>query len=96
MIFIERIDSVPLAADDFSYEYRAWVSVLVDSLNTTFEEIESDFNLLTAQSYTATEITDLFTDSKITDGIILYDSTNNVYVGMQSGALVQFTTTPYP
>jgi hypothetical protein len=30
------------------------------------------------------------------NGILLYDTTNNVYVGMQSGALVQFTTAAYP
>ncbi len=32
----------------------------------------------------------------IGNGILLYDTTNNVYVGMQSGALVKFTTTAYP
>lgn len=30
------------------------------------------------------------------NGILLYDTTNNVYVGMQNGALVKFTTTAYP
>jgi hypothetical protein len=32
----------------------------------------------------------------IGNGILLYDTTNNVYVGMQNGALVKFTTSPYP
>ena len=32
----------------------------------------------------------------IGNGILLYDTTNNVYVGMQNGALVKFTTTAYP
>jgi hypothetical protein len=32
----------------------------------------------------------------VTNGIVLYDTTTNVYVGMQNGALVQFTTTAYP
>jgi hypothetical protein len=30
------------------------------------------------------------------NGILLYDTTTNVYVGMQNGALVKFTTTAYP
>ena len=32
----------------------------------------------------------------IGNGILLYDTTNKVYVGMQNGALVKFTTTAYP
>ena len=32
----------------------------------------------------------------IGNGILFYDTTNNEYVGMQSGALVKFTTTAYP
>lgn len=32
----------------------------------------------------------------VSNGILLYDTTNNVYVGMQNGALVKFTTTAYP
>lgn len=32
----------------------------------------------------------------IGNGILLYDTTNNVYVGMQNGSLVQFTTAAYP
>ncbi len=32
----------------------------------------------------------------IGNGIIFYDTTTNVYVGMQSGSLVKFTTTAYP
>lgn len=35
-------------------------------------------------------------DDNITNGILLYDTTNNVYVGMQNGSLVKFTTTAYP
>jgi hypothetical protein len=30
------------------------------------------------------------------NGMLVYDTTNNVYVGMQNGALVKFTTTAYP
>ena len=32
----------------------------------------------------------------VSNGILLYDTTTNVYVGMQNGALVKFTTTAYP
>lgn len=32
----------------------------------------------------------------VSNGLFIYDTTNNVYVGMQSGALVKFTTTAYP
>ena len=35
-------------------------------------------------------------DVGVTNGILLYDKTNNVYVGMQNGALVKFTTSAYP
>lgn len=34
--------------------------------------------------------------SSVSNGVILYDTTNNVYVGMQNGVLVKFTTTSYP
>lgn len=32
----------------------------------------------------------------VEDGLFIYDTTNKVYVGMQNGALVKFTTTSYP
>ena len=32
----------------------------------------------------------------INNGSFLYDTTNNVYVGMQNNSLVKFTTTSYP
>ena len=35
-------------------------------------------------------------NATVGDGIIFYDTTNKVYVGMQNGALVKFTTTAYP
>lgn len=35
-------------------------------------------------------------DADVTNGILFYDTTMNVYVGMQNGALVKFTTTAYP
>lgn len=38
--YLDRIDAVPLAADAFSNEYKAWVTVLVDSLNSAIQTIE--------------------------------------------------------
>lgn len=44
-VFLDRIDAVPLAADPFSDEYKAWVTVLVDSLNSVINTVEQ--NLVT-------------------------------------------------
>lgn len=95
-IFLDRIDAVPLQGEEFSFEYNSWVAVLVDTLNENLSDIQNAFNLFTAPNYTATEINDLFIAGSLVDGIVLYDTTNNVYVGMQSGSLVKFTTAAYP
>ncbi len=34
--------------------------------------------------------------ASVSNGVLLYDTTTNVYVGMQNGSLVKFTTTAYP
>lgn len=95
-IFIQRVDAVPVQNTDFPFEFDQWLSNLVDSLNTSIEQIQNALNLLTAQSYTATQLADTsFTDT-LPNGVILYDSTNHVYVGKQNGALVQFDTSVYP
>ena len=44
----------------------------------------------------ASALTFIPNNGDIGNGILMYDTTNNVYVGMQSGALVKFTTTAYP
>ena len=50
-----------------------------------------------ATSTGASALTFIPTDGgDVGNGILFYDTTNNVYVGMQSGALVKFTTTAYP
>jgi hypothetical protein len=95
-IFLDRIDSVPVINSDIDMQLMQWMAVLVDSLNEDIADIESSFNLLTAQSYTAVEIAALDVAGDLVDGVILYDSTGNVYVGRISGALVKFTTTPWP
>lgn len=95
-IFLDRIDAVPLSSEDFSFQYSSWVSIFVDTLNENLGDIETAFNLLTAPNYSAVQINDMFTDGTIVNGMILYDTDNNVYVGMQNGALVKFTTGAYP
>ena len=96
IIFLDRIDSVPIMNVDFDPQFFQWLWVLVDTLNEDLRDIQNSFNFLSAPNYTATEINTFFTDGDLSNGIVLYDTTNNVYVGMQSGALVQFTTTAYP
>ena len=97
-IFLDRIDSVPIINGDFDPQFFQWLWVLVDALNENINDIQNSFNLLTAQSYTAAEIVAMQTavPSQLSNGVLLYDTTNNVYVGKQSGALVKFTTAAYP
>jgi hypothetical protein len=96
-IFLDRVDSSPLAnINDFNYQFIQWLWVLVDALNENMSDIQNAFNLLTAISYTQTQITDMQTAGQLSNGVILYDTTNNLYVGRQAGSLVKFTTTAYP
>lgn len=97
-IFLDRIDASPILSDVFEPPFASWLAVLVNVLNENIQDIQNDFNLLTAQSYTATQIVAMqtATPSQLSNGVLLYDSTNNVYVGKISGSLVKFTTTPYP
>ena len=41
MITLERIDSVPLQADDFSYQFKAWLGNIVDTLNSVMNQIQA-------------------------------------------------------
>jgi hypothetical protein len=96
-IFLDRIDSVPIASNtQFDTQFLQWLWVLVDALNENTSDIQNAFNLLTAIGYTQTQITDMNTAGQLSNGILLYDTTNNEYVGRQAGALVKFTTTAYP
>lgn len=95
-VFLDRIDAAPIINGDFDPQFLQWLWVLVDSLNSTIEDIQMAFNLLTAIGYTATQIASMESDGLLENGILLYDATNNVYVGKQSGALVKFSTTAYP
>lgn len=95
-LFLDRIDSVPIINIDVDPQFFQWLWVLVDTLNENLADIQTSFNLLTAQSYTSTEIATMETDGVLQDGVLLYDATLNVYVGRINGSLVKFTTTAYP
>ncbi len=95
-LFLDRIDAVPALNTDFNQQILQWLWVLVDALNENISDIQNAFNLLNASPYTSTQINDMQTAGTLTDGVFLYDSTLNVYVGRISGALVKFTTAAYP
>jgi hypothetical protein len=96
-IFLDRIDAVPIASNtEFDSQFLQWLWVLVDALNGNMTDIQGAFNLLTAIGYTQTQITDMNTAGELANGVILYDTTNDVYVGREAGSLVKFTTTAYP
>lgn len=95
-IFLDRVDSAPIINGDFDPQFLQWVWVLVDSLNENINDLENAINLLTAMNYTAAEIATMNSSGQLGNGILLYDTTNNVYVGKQNGSLVKFTVTAYP
>lgn len=97
MVTLDRIDASPIASNTFDPHFLLqWLWILVDTLNEILVNIENSFNLLEANGYTQTQITDMQTAGQLSDGVILYDTTNNVYVGRRAGTLVKFTTTAYP
>ncbi len=96
-IFLDRIDAVPVASNtQFDPQFLQWLWVLVDALNENLSDIQNSLNLLMAIGYTQTQINDMESAGQLSDGVLLYDTTNNVYVGREAGSLVKFTTTPYP
>lgn len=95
-IFLDRIDTAPIANDEFSAQMMQWFAVLIDTLNEDYTSIELALNFLTAPNFTDTEITQLEADGALVDGVLLYDTVNNVYVGRENGSLVKFTTTAWP
>lgn len=96
-LVLQRIDTSPIASNTFDpHFFLQWLWVLVDSLNEDFNILELSFNLFTTTGYTQTEITDMNMAGQLENGIFLYDTTNNVYVGRQAGSLVKFTTGAYP
>lgn len=97
-IFLDRVDAAPVLGSDFDFQFAQWLSVLVNTLNEMVNDVQNAFNLLQAQSYTASEIVAMQTavPTQLNNGVLLYDTTNNLYVGKINGSLVKFTTTAYP
>jgi len=96
-IFLDRVDAAPVINNDtLDAQLLQWMWVLVDTLNENIADIQNAFNLLRAMSYTAAEIVQFQASGLLVDGALLYDTTNNLYVGRRSGLLVKFTTTAYP
>lgn len=99
-IFLDRVDSSPLQETKFPFEFESWVSNLVDSLNKNLQVIQDALNLynngLITPSFTDVQIAALNISPGLPNGVILYDTVNNKYVGKISGILVSFTTGAYP
>jgi hypothetical protein len=95
-IFLDRIDASPILSDVFEPPFASWLAVLVNVLNENIQDIQNYFNLLEARGYTSAEIAALFSDGFLENGMILYDTDLDEYVGVQGGSLVKFTTTAYP
>jgi len=93
-VFLDRVNAVPIVNLDFTPEFIQWLTILVDSLNEVLADIEDLFNLIEAPHYTAAQIGAAGADWP--NGIVVYDTTNNVYVGKENGSLVQFDTSAYP
>jgi hypothetical protein len=94
-IELERINNVPLyGSSTLDSDLQRWLLTTVDSLNTLIDQLEFELNKLNVPILTATEINNL--SSLVSDGILVYDSTNHVYVGKENGSLVQFDTSAYP
>lgn len=93
-LFLQRIDTAPIGNNNLSFALNQWITVLIDTLNEIITAIQNAFNTLAASSYTSAEITAMA--ATLADGVVLYDSTLNVYVGKENGVLVKFTTAAYP
>lgn len=93
-VFLEKVNAVPVLGLDTTPEFIQWLTILVDTMNEVLADIEELFNVFPAPQYTDVEITALNADWP--NGVIVYDTVNNVYVGKQAGSLVQFDTSSYP
>lgn len=72
-VFLERIDGVPIHGNEqLTFELQRWLTTLVDTLNSTIEEIQGYVQFgLTAPSYTTAQITDLAVNAP--NGSMWYD-----------------------
>lgn len=95
-VVLDKVNNVPMRWEDFPSYFTQWLANTVDTMNEVIQDLQEFIDALPATPYTSTQITDLFTAGSLPDGVLLYDTTLNEYVGQISGALVKFTTTPYP
>lgn len=92
--FLDRIDSAPLADDNFSFTFNSWVSVTVDTLNENISDIQNQFNgisdgLLLPQKTTA-QITALIAMNALpvfSAGTIWFDTTLGKIVVLVTAAV---------
>jgi len=95
MLNLERVNNVPLySTSTLDADFQRWLITLVDSLNTMIQQTNDALDNLTAPSFTQAEITAMA--ATLPNGILLYDTTNDVYVGRENGAFRQFDTSIWP
>lgn len=89
-LFLDKIDSAPLADDNFSFSFNSWVSNTVDALNETILDIQNQFNGisqgLVPPQLTTAQITVLSVNA--TNGTIWYDTTTNQLKAKINGVVV--------
>jgi len=89
-LFLDKIDSAPLADDDFSFSFNSWVSNTVDALNETILDIQNQFNGisngLVVPQLTTAQITILALTAP--DGVLWYDTTTNQLKAKVNGVVV--------
>ncbi len=95
-IFLDRIDSSPLANVQMDGQLFQWLCVLVDALNENLRDLQDSLNVVHLTPYTAAQIVAMNVAGDLADGVVLFDGTNQVYVGRQSGVLTKFITASYP
>lgn len=100
MIFLEKVDSVILQADEFSVEFDNWLTVSIEVLNSNYAILESQLNGTgngnEISRKTQAEIIALSADAQ--DGTLWYciDHAPPCFVGKENGALVQILTAAFP
>lgn len=96
-LFLDKVDTVPLFAEELSPPFEQWLSVLVDTLNENISRIEGVLgNGFQITSLTTAEITVLSTDAP--NGTIWYctDHVLPCLVAKINNVLVQIATIPFP
>lgn len=99
-VFLERIDSAPVFAEELPEDFVFWLTVFIDSINQTIDSIENIFNgqndgLIAPQKLSA-EIATLSLTAP--DGTMWYatDSAPPNLVIKINGALRQVSTVAFP